>query len=184
MSYCRFSESDIYLFESTNGGFECCACSLTTEVLESAIIETRIEAIFHVWAHRAAGDYVPEKVDFKLFEEIRDEDPDKSMSELLDMYQIVRNKLLKDFQLLPAAAESDISVDLQKESALLGVVKPPVDHDPLCNIYEGPCCPWMGDCQCNCNCEFILAVRKDERINIIKQQIEDKPIDKVIFEES
>jgi hypothetical protein len=29
MSYCRFGESDIYLFRSVTGGIECCCCSLS-----------------------------------------------------------------------------------------------------------------------------------------------------------
>lgn len=28
MAYCRFSDSDAYLFSHVDGGFECCACSL------------------------------------------------------------------------------------------------------------------------------------------------------------
>jgi hypothetical protein len=32
MSYCRFSEGDIYMFYNTNGTIECCACSLAPKV--------------------------------------------------------------------------------------------------------------------------------------------------------
>lgn len=28
MSYCRFSEADIYLFDHCRGGIECCACNM------------------------------------------------------------------------------------------------------------------------------------------------------------
>jgi len=28
MAYCRFSNGDVYLFETFEGGFECCACRL------------------------------------------------------------------------------------------------------------------------------------------------------------
>lgn len=36
-------------------------------------------------------------------------------------------------------------------------------HDSLCECYEGPCCPWMGPCECQCLCDFIAKVREDER---------------------
>lgn len=33
MSYCRFSNGDVYMFPSTRGGIECCACRLTDKVM-------------------------------------------------------------------------------------------------------------------------------------------------------
>lgn len=36
-------------------------------------------------------------------------------------------------------------------------------HDPLCPINSGPCCPWMGHCDCQCECDWIARVREDER---------------------
>lgn len=36
------------------------------------------------------------------------------------------------------------------------------EHDPLCNIYEETCCPWMGECECQCNCDFIQEIREDQ----------------------
>lgn len=107
MSYCRFSEADVYLFESTNGGFECCLCSIASETLASTIMETRMEVLFHVRQHRAVNDYVPESVDFRLLQEIKAENPDKSMSDLSDLYQIVRTELLEDFDLFDS--DTDIS---------------------------------------------------------------------------
>jgi len=32
MSYCRFSNGDVYMYPSTNGGIECCACRLADKV--------------------------------------------------------------------------------------------------------------------------------------------------------
>jgi len=32
MSYCRFSDGDVYMYPSTNGGIECCACRLADKV--------------------------------------------------------------------------------------------------------------------------------------------------------
>ena len=37
------------------------------------------------------------------------------------------------------------------------------DHDPVCPVSEGSCCPWMGDCDCQCLCDWIARVREDER---------------------
>ena len=92
MSYCRFSEGDIYLYESVDGGITCCACRLAALVRTifteggdffGATIEpckckgegcpncmmhgntdglTHAEAIEHVLAHRRAGHDVPEHV--------------------------------------------------------------------------------------------------------------------------
>lgn len=36
-------------------------------------------------------------------------------------------------------------------------------HDPLCVVSQGSCCPWMGDCTCQCLCDFINEIRKDQR---------------------
>lgn len=36
-------------------------------------------------------------------------------------------------------------------------------HDPLCPNVEGTCCPWMGECNCQCLCDWIEEIRVDER---------------------
>ena len=41
-------------------------------------------------------------------------------------------------------------------------------HDPLCPNSEGVCCPWMGECNCQCLCDFILRVRRDESNKIFQ----------------
>jgi hypothetical protein len=35
MSYCRFSEGDVYLFPISSGGIECCTCRLTPRNVET-----------------------------------------------------------------------------------------------------------------------------------------------------
>lgn len=36
-------------------------------------------------------------------------------------------------------------------------------HDPLCVNAAGPCCPWMtGGCDCQCSCEDIARIRRDQ----------------------
>lgn len=92
MAYCRFSNADIYLFPSIEGGITCCACRLAALVptifteggdFLGAKIEpckcagkgcqdcmmhsdthsvTHAEAIEHVLAHQRAGHDVPEFV--------------------------------------------------------------------------------------------------------------------------
>jgi len=40
------------------------------------------------------------------------------------------------------------------------------EHDPLCENYNGSCCPWMGGCECQCTCSWLESVRVDERLKI------------------
>lgn len=34
------------------------------------------------------------------------------------------------------------------------------EHDVMCPNHEGSCCPWMGDCDCQCMCDFISSIRE------------------------
>lgn len=34
------------------------------------------------------------------------------------------------------------------------------DHDLMCPNYKGSCCPWMGECDCQCMCDFITVIRE------------------------
>jgi hypothetical protein len=91
MSYCRFSESDAYIYDDVRYGLICCFCSLasaeeasgkflydddhqTTTYIANDFIAGRDynSMISHVADHRAAGDYIPEHVDERLAHE-RDE---------------------------------------------------------------------------------------------------------------
>lgn len=57
MSYCRFSaESDVYVFGTFEGTYECCACSLSKHWEH----ETASDMIAHLEAHMAAGHQVPQ----------------------------------------------------------------------------------------------------------------------------
>lgn len=51
-------------------------------------------------------------------------------------------------------------------------------HDPLCPNAEGDCCPWMGECDCQCLCEWIAKIRTDEGIafnrKIAIRRVEEK----------
>lgn len=35
-----------------------------------------------------------------------------------------------------------------------------MSHDSMCPVAEagGSCCPWMGECDCQCMCDLILTV--------------------------
>ena len=58
MSYCRLSESDIYLYQSIGGGICCDFCPLN----KRGPLATFDEAIAHVREHIAAGHEVPDWV--------------------------------------------------------------------------------------------------------------------------
>lgn len=56
MSYCRFFNSDVYLFEHVGGYAECCGCSLR----DNPEFDTPLLALDHLLEHIEAGDYVPD----------------------------------------------------------------------------------------------------------------------------
>lgn len=71
MSYCRFSEADIYLYDDIQYGLYCCSCSLTPD--RSFAAGDDFDAMLaHIAEHRAAGHDVPSWVDGELIAE-RDE---------------------------------------------------------------------------------------------------------------
>lgn len=64
MSWCRLSHSDLYVFESTEGGYVCMACPLAEKGPTGWNLDTRCESASemsaHVLTHHAAGHDVPE----------------------------------------------------------------------------------------------------------------------------
>lgn len=34
-------------------------------------------------------------------------------------------------------------------------------HDPKCACFKGSCCPWVGECDCQCMCDFIDSIRDE-----------------------
>lgn len=38
-------------------------------------------------------------------------------------------------------------------------------HHPKCPNFNGPCCPWMGECDCQCKCDFINEIVEWDREN-------------------
>ena len=45
-------------------------------------------------------------------------------------------------------------------------------HDPKCPVSQGPCCPWMGDCDCQCLCDFIAEIRQDQDVRVVAKMSE------------
>ena len=39
-----------------------------------------------------------------------------------------------------------------------------MSHDPMCPVAEagGSCCPWMGECDCQCMCDWIQEIRQSD----------------------
>ena len=70
MSYCRFSNGDVYMYPHVYGGIECCACCLSGS---SLTFFRRSEAIAHLQEHRKAGYIVPDHAFDALRSEIEDE---------------------------------------------------------------------------------------------------------------
>lgn len=65
MDYCRFGrDSDVYLYESTSGGWECCRCPLKSVpgAAESEAFNSIEDVIAHMHAHSKVGHRVPDKV--------------------------------------------------------------------------------------------------------------------------
>lgn len=67
MSYCRFSEGDVYMYPSEEG-IECCLCLLAPPWLT---LQTERDALAHLLAHRAAGHTVPQHAIDRLQEELK-----------------------------------------------------------------------------------------------------------------
>lgn len=60
MSFARFSDADIYIYEHVGGFIECCGCSLIDpedgEMFGFAHLKTPREALAHLDAHEERGD--------------------------------------------------------------------------------------------------------------------------------
>lgn len=88
MAYCRFSNSDTYIYEDISHGLICCACSLMPGRAFDSEIFGEYERFFindnfiagydydkmlaHIAEHRALDEYIPEYVDEDLIKD-RDE---------------------------------------------------------------------------------------------------------------
>lgn len=80
MSYCRFGEADVYIYDDMGYALYCMDCSLmptttaySTFLKKDIVIHKGFEAgydydamLSHIAEHRAAGDYIPKDVDERL----------------------------------------------------------------------------------------------------------------------
>jgi phosphotransferase system IIA component len=71
MSYCRFSDGDVYLYYSVKGMFVCCGCLLHEG--KNVEMDTLFETIKHLNKHVEKGDKVPEYAFERLKEEAIEE---------------------------------------------------------------------------------------------------------------
>ena len=82
MSYCRFSDGDVYMYPTING-IECCVCKLTKKkhyekngikikMHSNVLFDTNAQAIAHLEEHIKAGHSVPKYAIERLQEELGD----------------------------------------------------------------------------------------------------------------
>ena len=76
MSYCRFNDGDVYVYESVLGSFVCDLCRLQEKWGVSFYSRTRSGMIAHLEEHIEAGHHVPECAIKRLREEIETEGDD------------------------------------------------------------------------------------------------------------
>ena len=60
-------------------------------------------------------------------------------------------------------AKRKIKAALKSMSAVENRNDETAAHDRLCQVYAGSCCPWMGECFCQCTCDILKEAREDER---------------------
>lgn len=77
LSYCRFSDADIYLFQHAQGGWECCACSCNYAKIGDRRwppgpkrLKTIFGVLLHCLRHSLKKDYVPGDVYGQLLKEM------------------------------------------------------------------------------------------------------------------
>ena len=73
MSYCRFSDGDVYMYPHINGVIQCCSCRLSPigkGWFADDNFKSPKEALAHLEAHIAVGHDVPQDAIERLREEI------------------------------------------------------------------------------------------------------------------
>ena len=78
MSYCRFSEGDVYMYAGARGWI-CCACRLNPDLehFADSVMASPQGALEHLFQHRTAGHEVPEYAIQRLNGEIKDAEDNK-----------------------------------------------------------------------------------------------------------
>lgn len=74
MSYCRKLEGDLYIYQATSGGFECCDCLLGSKYPDHGVLffrcKGREEMLRHMFDHVGAGHKVPDYAMHGMLDEI------------------------------------------------------------------------------------------------------------------
>jgi hypothetical protein len=70
MSYCRWSEGDVYAFGDCEGQYTCCCCLFETG-LRSKQVKTLFGLLLHLLRHKFAGHYVPSRAFEMIWDEIK-----------------------------------------------------------------------------------------------------------------
>lgn len=69
MSYCRFLEADAYIYDDISYGILCCMCWMMPDANNFVAGYDYDMMLNHIAEHRAAGDYIPTRVDEELIKE-------------------------------------------------------------------------------------------------------------------
>lgn len=69
MSYCRFSEGDVYMYHSS-AGIVCALCSLSGGASHDPTFNNPQDALAHLHLHQDAGGSVPARAFTALHDEI------------------------------------------------------------------------------------------------------------------
>lgn len=92
MSYCRWSEGDVYAYEaacedSRQQRFVCCACPFNAlddgSVPDDEEFPTRVKLLQHLRTHEEAGHSVPVKAFSRLEQEIEQEGAERGKKNLI-----------------------------------------------------------------------------------------------------
>ena len=70
MSYCRFGEADVYIYDDVRYGLFCCMCSFVPFEIGGYVSgSNHLDMLIHIGKHRDIGDYVPLDVDERIRED-------------------------------------------------------------------------------------------------------------------
>jgi hypothetical protein len=80
MSYARFLEGDVYVFMSTSGFLECCACFLSESKEWSSTFRASStqQMVDHLDQHKEAGHFVPWGIVDHLWHDDKENFPDEN----------------------------------------------------------------------------------------------------------
>jgi len=94
MAYCRFSDSDAYIYDDIYIGLNCCVCILQEDGNSFVAGDDYELMISHIAEHRKAGHSIPDYVEMEL-ESDRDDKEWQARRGKLEVYDIdeLLNKL-------------------------------------------------------------------------------------------